>query len=313
MFRQLSHLAVLSAFLAAFGCEQPASFRLETPDPRLVVVSNFTRDKAVQVFVSRSQFILDEQKKEPVLDAVVEIYEDGEHLETLELVDASTDSNAVPYYTTRSLVPKVNTTYTIEVEASCCAPAMAKSRIPNPIGFSSAGIYDFSLEENPETDELLASYWVSLSFEDPSEEKNYYHISILQQVYEYAFVEGDTVITNSHHRSLVFNPEENENGRVAHIDGGLLLEDNMLNNGEMIHLDVPLTIRLDKNRELLGKLFLELRAVTEEYYRYFSGLSQQNQSSGSPFKEPVIIYDNIEGGLGVFAGYNASLDSLYVQ
>ena len=63
----------------------------------------------------------------------------------------------------------------------------------------------------------------------------------------------------------------------------------------------------------MGKLFLELRSVTEEYYRYFAGLSRQKQSSDSPFSEPVIIYDNIDGGLGIFAGYNSSVDSLYLQ
>ncbi|MCB0558618.1 MAG: DUF4249 domain-containing protein [Lewinellaceae bacterium] len=314
MFRQLLHLAILLMLLITPGCEQPASFSLETPEPKLVVVSNFTLDKAVQVYVSKSQFILDEQKEEYVLDATVEIYEDDEHLETLEFVKPKSGLSEVPYFTTRNLVPKVNTTYTIQVEAPCCAPVMAKSKIPNSISLLSASISEFAVGESQEIEKFLATYLVRLSFEDPGEEKNYYHLSLLQQIHEYTLEEGgDTVITHSYLQSLVFNPEDNDNNRVAHINGGLLMEDNLINNGQVISFELPLNIKLKKDQEILGKLFLELRAVTEEYYRYFSDLSRQKQSSDSPFSEPVIIYDNIDGGLGIFAGYNASLDSLYIQ
>lgn len=316
MFRQLIHLAILSMLLSVFGCEQPPSFGLETPRPKLVVESNFTLDKAIQVYVSRSQFILEEEeeKEEYVLNATVEIYEDDVYLETLELVEPKSGLNEVPYYTTRNLVPKVNTIYTIQVEAPCCDPVMANSRIPNSISLLSASISELSVGEGQEMENLLVTYLVRLSFEDPSEEKNYYHLSLLQQVHRYTLNEGgDTVITNSQLRSLVFNPEDNDNGRVAHFRGGLLVEDNAINNGKVISFELPLNIKLKKNEEILGKLFLELRAVTEDYYRYFSDLSRQKQSSDSPFSEPVIIYDNIDGGLGIFAGYNSSLDSLYIQ
>ncbi|MCO6479658.1 MAG: DUF4249 domain-containing protein [Phaeodactylibacter sp.] len=313
MSRQLLHIVYLSLLLAISGCQQPPSFSLETPDTKLVVVSNFTQDKAVQVFVSRSQSILEEEQQEYVLDARVEIYENELFLETLELSGNIHDLNNPPFYTTKNLIPKVNTTYTIQVEASCCAPVTAKSRIPNSISFSSASISDFTLEEGPDAEELEAAYLVRLSFEDPSEEKNYYHISLFQQIHRYSLIEGDTVITSSYLKSLVFDPGYNENGRIAHVNGGLLVEDNQMNNGKEINFELPLNIRLKKDEELLGKLFLELRSVTEEYYRYFSGLSRQLQSSDSPFTEPVIIYDNIDGGLGVFAGYNFTLDSLHLQ
>ena len=295
------------------GCEQPPSFDLETPEAKLVVVSNFTRGKAVQVFVSRPSSILGEEKNDYVTDATVEIYEGDVYLETLDFVPPEPNSNEVPYYTTRNLIPEVNTYYTIQVEASCCSPATARSRIPASINFSSASISDFELKEEQETNEFHATYLLRLSFEDPSQEKNYYHISLLQQIHRFTLNEGDTVIAETYLRPLAFSSEDNTNGQVAHISGGLLVEDNTSNNGKLISFELPLNIRLKKNEELLGKLFLELRAVTEEYYRYFSDLSRQKQSSESPFAEPVIIYDNIDGGLGIFAGYNSSLDSLFLN
>lgn len=41
--------------------------------------------------------------------------------------------------------------------------------------------------------------------------------------------------------------------------------------------------------------------ATEEYYRFHRTLFSQDP--GNPFSEPVIVFSNIENGLGVFAGY----------
>ncbi len=312
MFRQRLFFGFFSLLLALAGCEQPAVFSPEKPKAQLVVVSNFTRDKAIQVFVSKSRSILDEVEGGYVLDATVEIYEGDIYLETLELTEPRPYTSEVPFYATRQLIPKVNTTYTIRVEAPGCEPAMAKSKIPASISLASASIADFALDDGKEPDAFSASYTLSLSFNDPSEEKNYYHLSLYQQIHRYQIYEGDTLITGAYLLSLKFNPQDNTNGRIAHINGGLLVEDNDLNNGKAISFELPLKIQLKKGEELLGKLFLELRAVTEEYYLYFSSLSRQKHSPDSPFSEPVILFDNIDGGLGIFAGYNSSLDSLSI-
>ncbi len=312
MFRQLIHFAVILMFLSVTACEQPSYFAPQKGNAQLVVLSNFTRDKAVQVFVSKSQFILDEEEQEYIFDATVELFEGDIYLETLEFVEPKPNTGDAPYYTTRHLVPKVNTVYTIQVEAPGCDPVTAKSKIPASISLLSASVAGLAVDDSQNVEEFIASYLLNLSFEDPSEEKNFYHISLYQQIEQYLLHEGDTVVTNTYLPSLAFNPEENGNGRVAHISGGLLVEDNALNNGKVISFELPLSIRLKKGQELLGKLFVELRAVTEEYYLYFSALSRQKQSPDSPFSEPVILFDNIDGGLGIFAGYNSSIDSLYI-
>jgi len=311
MSRQLIHFTVILMFLSIAACEQPSHFAPQKRNAQLVVLSNFTRDKAVQVFVSKSQSILDEEEQEYIFDATVELFEGDAYLETLELVEPKPNTSDVPYYTTRRLVPEINTVYTIQVEAPGCDPVTARSKIPASISLLSASVAGLAVDDSQD-EEFIASYMLNLSFEDPSEERNFYHISLYQQIKQYLLHEGDTVITNTYLRSLAFNPEENSNGRVAHISGGLLVEDNALNNGKVISFELPLSIRLKKGQELLGKLFVELRAVTEEYYLYFSALSRQKQTPDSPFSEPVILFDNIDGGLGIFAGYNSSIDSLYI-
>lgn len=51
-----------------------------------------------------------------------------------------------------------------------------------------------------------------------------------------------------------------------------------------------------------SNVYLLLLATDEHYYHYHKTL--ENYFPDNPFAEPVLIYSNIEGGLGVFAGYN---------
>ncbi|MCB0476306.1 MAG: DUF4249 family protein [Flavobacteriaceae bacterium] len=55
---------------------------------------------------------------------------------------------------------------------------------------------------------------------------------------------------------------------------------------------------------------MEFRTVSEDYYLYHSSITRQNYSEGSSFAEPVFVYNNIENGHGVFAGFNTSVDSV---
>lgn len=53
---------------------------------------------------------------------------------------------------------------------------------------------------------------------------------------------------------------------------------------------------------------LELIVATTDqaYFNYNRTLRQQERNGENPFAEPVLIYSNVRGGLGVFAGYQLS-------
>lgn len=52
---------------------------------------------------------------------------------------------------------------------------------------------------------------------------------------------------------------------------------------------------------LTSEVVLTVVNASEEYYRFHKSI--QNISYGDPFSEPTLIYDNVENGLGIFAGY----------
>ena len=44
----------------------------------------------------------------------------------------------------------------------------------------------------------------------------------------------------------------------------------------------------------------------------YTSLIRQLESQDRPFAEPVLVFNNIENGLGIFAGFNRSRDSILI-
>lgn len=61
---------------------------------------------------------------------------------------------------------------------------------------------------------------------------------------------------------------------------------------------------------LSSYLVTELRSLSTEYYAFKTSYSRYLFSSGDPFAQPVQVYDNIDGGFGIFAGFNSSHDTI---
>lgn len=314
MFQRLLIFSLLATALGFGACEAPATLEFGGPSnqQQLVVVSNFTPNNAVQVVVSRLRPILEDDAVSYVMNAQVEIYQGDTFLEELELVEPKA-SNSIPFYSTTQLQPAVNVVYTIRVSAPGYETVTAMSKIPEPIRLRSAELDNYQLEELAEEGKWIVSYRLKISFEDPIDQRNFYHISLFQQILNIQWGEaGDTLITSAELRPIFFDPQANSKHQIAHIGGGLLLSDEAFDSA-LAQYDIPLRMELKQGEEMLGQLFIELRTVSEEYYRYFAALSRQRHSFQSPFSEPVILFDNIDGGQGVFAGYNTVRDSLIVQ
>lgn len=53
-----------------------------------------------------------------------------------------------------------------------------------------------------------------------------------------------------------------------------------------------------------ANLHLYLAVTDRAYFLYHQSLEQHEDTNGNPFAEPVLIYSNVRGGLGVFSAYN---------
>lgn len=76
-------------------------------------------------------------------------------------------------------------------------------------------------------------------------------------------------------------------------------DDNAL-DGNLLYNEHEMTAYYGSDNPIVNVKAYVIRG-SEEYYRFHKTV--YNQSPGDPFSEPSIIYTNVDGGLGVFAGY----------
>ncbi|NBC05733.1 MAG: DUF4249 family protein [Bacteroidetes bacterium] len=296
--------------LAATACEEPVDFDAVEVQRELVVISNFTSDRALQVVVTKTRSVFETAEEYPyVANANVDLYlDDGTFMESLEFNQPKTEQGFA-YYTTKDFTPQPNEVYLLKVSAPGYASVTARSQVPAPIELSGLAMRDFVSQPLAVSEELELSYELQVDFDDPDQEKNYYHINLVQELQEYNVVEGDTTLIGLTHEPLLFDPRQNTKERVAHLGGGILIQDEAF-NGTSFNFNLPVRFAYNPQRFRLGQLIVELRVVSEEYYLYFTSLSRQHAAKGEPLSEPVLVFNNVKGGQGVFAGYSGSRDSL---
>lgn len=308
MPRNLLLLLVSSSLFVA--CEK---FTLPEAPTELVVVSSFSADRNVRVFVSETRGILDNDGAitNYVTNAIVKLYEGDIYKQTLQLQEPKVEENEVPYYSSSLFTPRPNVLYTIRVSAPGHEEVTATSSVPVQIELQATQVQNVE-QVLLEGGGSRFNFDLRIDFTDPGSEVNFYHIQLTQEYEQYALFEADTVFLATYNRTIKLSSSDDSNNQIAHVNGGLLLNDEPF-DGKIISYTVPVSIELGP-LEQLGQLFIDLRSVSEEYYRYFESLSkQQGHTSDSPFEDPIFLFDNVEGGKGVFAGYNSSHDTVSIQ
>ena len=303
-------LPIIFILCIASTCERSVELDIERPAPRLVVISYFTNDASTQVSVKETRYIDEAQQDIYINDATVEIFKGDEFVEQLNLVGESTTQ--FPYYANSNFIPEVNVVYNIKVEAPGYEPVMAQNSIPFSIPISTLQVSNIQSEVGENPGDRVYSYRVRLSFEDPAGEVNFYHLTFSQQILNYEVTEGDTSIISSRQEIIRFNTLSNDNTITASVLGGVLLEDTIF-DGDLFTNWFDLQQIIKTDREILGKMFVSLRSVSKEYYQYQRSLSNQQNDPDPPFGSPSVLFNNIENGAGVFAGYNQSMDSVIIQ
>ena len=280
--------------VCVWSCEEPVDLALEVPQSRLVISSSFIPDQPVVLQLSATQ----PRGADPVgaiMDARVTLFEGMDLAEELTYFP-SPESDRPGTYRTTKFRPQSGHQYTIHVSAEGYDPVTAISTIPEAIGITSLAVTGMSVDQQEST--AVYDYHLLVDYADPSDETNYYDLRILQMVVPFKVdSRGDTVRLQPYVKSVSTPVHETVNGQVV----SLLLKDKPMTPV----LDVHLQCRLDSKSELLGQIIAELRTVSPEYYFYQRSITRPDELLNSGLKDPVIIFNNVEKGLGVFAGYTS--------
>lgn len=303
-------LLALPLFLAS-TCEKPVTFKVDPPAPDLLVSSNFQDQSAIQVEVSKVTYdAFGIGQKEFIKDALVGIYENDNLLEELAVVYPNTPRGQA-LYTSSDIVPAIGKEYLIQVEVEGFKMVTARSIIPARVDIRDFAIGPVEITQAQETNLVFYNFPVYIAYDDPAGEKNYYHLKIAQEIVEFSIIEGDTLPNRAFRRNINFSSDLDDNFVNAYFAGGVLLQDDPFGGQYGFDMNIAINPAFQK----LGRLFVELRTVSEEYYRFHNSLDRIEQQGGNTggFQESVIPYDNIENGSGIFAGYTSAVDSITVK
>ena len=314
MMRSNSLFIMLLTAVFFISCEKEIDYQFNKKE-KLVVFSQFTDNNALDVLVYKTSSFESNASTEFVTDATVMVFSKGEFLEALDLVPANDATNVPPFYKSNKLKPETGTVYVIKVSVPGFEPITAENSIPVAVPIESVQ-FSSNLAEDPSNDtDFVLDFDVSVTIVDPQEIRNFYHLIFYQQLIPFVITNlGDTIRGDiSYAKPLSLVPKDPNLPVIKNFDNrGFLAEDKTFNGQKMVFGALG-SYSYDPGKFLPGDFLVELRTVSEAYYYHYSTLTLQDELGNNPFAEGVVIYDNIENGVGIFAGYSSSVNTFQLS
>ncbi|MGB1205355.1 MAG: DUF4249 domain-containing protein [Chitinophagales bacterium] len=178
-------IALLFLFFTV-SCEKQFNTIVEVDIPELdnqIVINCIFNDTSFfQVGVYRSRGALNEDLNNPsfIYNATVELFADGNYVETLSLQENVIDIVEVELSFYQSVSkPMPNVVYTLQVSAPNLQMAKATAQLPKKVAINSAYITDtiFVQHNIPDIESpMISRYEIALDFQDMANQNNYYYL-----------------------------------------------------------------------------------------------------------------------------------------
>jgi hypothetical protein len=279
--KRASLFLIVSVLLLAAGCEKDANVKLPEVEPKLVVTSFLSpQDTLIKVWIKKTRPIFesyDVNTSDAVADATV-IISDGTASATLAF--DPTGSNNGYYKIPAAVFPIVeNKTYSLSVSTPDGKSASAVTTVPSfSIVTFNANISYVTLDSTATN--YKRQYDIVCSWDDVPGSGSKYRIVVMKAEYDHFL--GDTLY-------YVFMDDfVNDEGKE-----GTRMEFKYQRTA--YYYDYA-----SANTNLIG-YNIYLYQINDEYLKYHKTV---RSSGDDPFSEPVLVYSNITGGLGVFSAYN---------
>lgn len=291
-----SSLLILLLYVFS-SCEKEIQVDLPQHDPMIVANSFFSPDCTWTVYLSNSLAILDRENINSIDNGTVSITDNNNNSETLLHKGAGVYKSSV----SRPLNGK---TYTLKVAAPSYNSIDAVNHIPTLIPIVSVALKDSAFigrnkEERAE---------ITIRFRDLPSETNYYQAELIMVDlennyyqapigYNLSFQTNDPSLNIEDQTSIAFFNDEFFNGKLY--DLKLNIESAVLQSYS------------NSQTPQKKKIAIKLYSVSKAYYMYSKTYKNYVENNGNPFAEPVQVYNNINKGLGIFAGFTLDTDTVH--
>lgn len=287
MIRKLNILILAAVCLS---CQTVVEIDVPHEENQLVVNSFFHPDSTFGISLKQSQFVL-ERGDFKIVTGATAILMDGEGNEIGQLNDQGSG-----IYTS-DIKPQPGKSYRIKVSKKPFTTVTATGSVPE----DTARITKVDVEQRKRG--VSISIWL-----DDSAGEDYYELYGISK--SVVYTPEDTI------RSEDLMSFHSDDQTFEHFDGNsqrYLFFDDVLFDGHetRFNLDsafggVGCVDDVNTDCQEKQKTTLYLRKVSKTYYQYKETKELQDQLGGNPFAEPVPVYENIENGLGIFAGFQES-------
>jgi len=276
--KKATFIIILSSLL--FACND-SEIVLPRPEKKISVAGFFNTD-SLFIHICENTYMFDYENWDSIVDienANVTVLENGIPMPNITKKKIERDLYRPGYYYTSSQLPIEGNEYSLQITAPGYPEVKSTTYIPQGIPID---VDSWIVDENY----LLVEFKVS--FSDPANNENFYMLELRDYsgvVSLYSHVQiysSDPVIEaslTSSWNQLLFSDKS--------IDGknySLIFRANLNWYAETF------TVRLNCLSDDLYKHFLSFE---QWYVNYYDG-----------FSEPVLVYQNINGGVGIFAGYS---------
>ena len=285
------------------SCEKEVHIPIEYTQPKLVVNGLFNTDSLWDIEVSASKYIYDAAAIPLINDAQVIITNSAGNSILL-----TNQGNGI--YASLTERPEPGEVYSIEVSHSDYDNVSSSNQLPGEINIAHidweqqaivAGEFyrriDISFQDSPDKDfymvRVKGTFW-----EIEKDPFTGIEDSTLLIEYPIEFFSQNAALDNSSSKitptSISFT-DEIFNGSLFTFD---ILIDDFYFSGEKIKIQ---------------SIYISMSKISQEYYWYETSYQAYLSAQYNLFAQPVQVYTNIENGLGIFAGYSTTIDSLIIE
>jgi len=305
-------LAVLILVILTTSCKKIRDDLLPQSSSKLYCQAILNPDSAIRVYVGKTTGILN---MEPsfINDATVLLYENNIFIDTL-----SHETNG-KYFS--SIKPSIGEQYTIKVieedilTAATIVPDATKLIDPEiefPTGYDAVnqeyyGNLTFTIDDNPSIENFYEVVIFYKSFYAPGNE---YYYSYLNNP-NYSIVVPDPVVKNEgdwdYFPTTVFFSDKLFNGKKQAFSFSTVTTKRYLSDGS------------SNSNALKDDGYILLRSISKEYYlyrKYYTRHAFNSQIHDDGIQnmlftgEPLDMYTNVTGGLGVVAGFSSTMSKI---
>ena len=300
---------ILISLLLLASCELVTQIDIPEEPRKAVINSVMTPDSTWWIAISTS-IPMKTNINLRIQNPLVTLTDGNGQLIPLTMDDSGFDphmqglSRAIIYTSTSR--PAVGMTYHILVKGTNVLSATATAQTPTRVELLNARLDSANMITGNNDFTSWVAMPIEFTFDDPAGQGDFYYPT-LTAYYSYLPdpVTGD-ITSSAPQRN--FQLLESPPTRAVFGSGreiGALSDKDF--DGERHTVNAyAMMWNLGRANERVDSVHLYLSHVGEEYHRYFQTTDLYIRTRSNPFAEPVQIYTNVEGGLGIFAGVTPS-------